>query len=136
MSQINLLFLHKLVAFRKHLSYAIQTSHLYYVINLHPLLPFSFHPPQTNTFQCILATNNIQSIAILQYADGLMQWTSASATRYARVGFNAGDGVKYTAIPGSGTSAIINITSTSNVQVPGQWMYQIQSTKITSLGTN
>ena len=92
--------------------------------------------PQTNTFQCILATNNIQSFAILQYADGLMQWASSTNGSYATIVFNAGDGVRYTAVPGSGTSAIINITNTSNFLVPGQWIYQLDGTKITSLGTN
>ena len=97
---------------------------------------------QTNTFQCILATNNVQTYAIFQYADGLIQWTTGDGSGGsgglggipAQVGFNAGDSVSYSNVPGSRTPAIINITSTSNVLVPGQWIFQVQNAMITSTG--
>ena len=97
---------------------------------------------QTNTFQCILATDNVLSFVIFQYADGLIQWTTGDASGGteglggipAQVGFNAGDSVSYANVPGSRTPAIINITITSNVLIPGQWIFQVQNAIITSTG--
>ena len=90
---------------------------------------------QTNTFQCILTTDTVQSYALFQYADGLIQWTAGDASggvgglggTPAQVGCNAGNGaVNYVTVPASRTPAIINITSTSNVLVPGQWIFSVQ----------
>ena len=90
---------------------------------------------QTNTFQCILATDNIKSYAIFQYADRLIQWTTGDSAggiqgldgTQAQIGLNSGDNTNYVNVPGSRTPAIINITRTSNVQVPGQWIFQLQN---------
>ena len=70
---------------------------------------------QTNTFQCILATDNIKSYIIFLYADGLIQWPSDGA----QVGFNAGDNEIYWNVPGSRTANILNITQMSNVGIGG-----------------
>ena len=94
---------------------------------------------QTNTYQCILATNGADSYAIFLYADGLIQWTTGDANggsngtggTPAKAGFNAGNGINYTTVPGSQTSEIINITSTSNVQVSGMWVFKI-TTNVTT----
>lgn len=102
-----------------------------------PLPPF-----QTNTFQCILVTDGVQSYAVFQYADGLIQWTTGDDSgglgglggTQAQVGFNAGDSENYQNVPGSRTLSIINITSTSNVLVPGQWIFEIHSNITTSTG--
>ena len=71
-----------------------------------------------------------------------MQWTTGDASggsgglggTPAQVGFNAGDSVNYANIQGSRTPAIINITSTSNVLVPGQWILSVQNAVITTTG--
>ena len=54
------------------------------------------------------------------YADGEIQWTNG-----ALAGINVGDGVNSITIPGSLTPSIINITQTSNVGIPGVWMFQV-----------
>ena len=90
---------------------------------------------QNNTFQCILATDNIQSFAIFQYADDLIQWTTGDSSGgieglggvQAQIGLNSGDNATYVNVPGSRTSAIINITRTSNILVPGLWMFRLQN---------
>ena len=98
---------------------------------------------QTNTFQCVLATDGLQSFAIFLYADGEIQWTTGDSSggsnglggTPAQVGFNAGDGVNYATFPASRTADIINIASTSNVGTPGVWIYQInEETIVTSSG--
>ena len=67
------------------------------------------------------------------YADGRIQWTTGdnsggfnglSGTE-ALVGINAGDSINHVTVPGSRTSSIINIARTSNVGIPGTWMFQV-----------
>ena len=85
-----------------------------------------------------MATNGINSFVIFLYADGEIQWTTGSASggtnglggTPAQVGFNAGDGIRFASVPGSQTAAIINITTTSNVGIPGVWIYQVDEESI------
>ena len=88
---------------------------------------------QTNTYQCILATTTGDSFVILLYADGEIQWTTGDDSggfgglggTEALAGINVGDGINNTNIPGSLTPSIINITRTSNVGIPGVWMFKV-----------
>lgn len=67
------------------------------------------------------------------YADGLIQWTSSDDSggvnglggNAARVGFSASDNSNFFTVPESGTAEIINITQTSNVNIPGTWMFRV-----------
>ena len=43
----------------------------------------------------------------------------------AVAGVSAGDGVNFETIPGSLTPSIINIDNTSNIGVPGVWIFKI-----------
>ena len=80
-----------------------------------------------------MITNGINAFVAFLYADNLIQWTTGDASggtggiggTPAQVGFNAGDGVRYFSIPGSQTAAIVNIDTTSNVGVPGLWMFRV-----------
>ncbi|CAB4037531.1 sushi domain-containing 2-like, partial [Paramuricea clavata] len=49
-------------------------------------------------------------------------------------GFNAGDGFRYFNIPNSRNPAIINITSTSNYQDPGLWIFQVDGESVENHG--
>ena len=51
-----------------------------------------------------------------------------------QAGFNAGDGIRYFSIPNSRTPSIINITSTSNYQVPGLWIFQVDGESVKNHG--
>ncbi|XP_065916878.1 uncharacterized protein [Dysidea avara] len=84
---------------------------------------------KTNTFQCVLATSEVESFVIFLYADGRIQWTTGgrSRGREALAGINGGDGFNFVTIPGSQTPSIINITQTSNVGIPGIWMYSLRT---------
>ena len=72
------------------------------------------------------------------YADEEIQWTTGDNSggkdglggTPAQVGFNAGDGVRSASVPGSQTAAIINITMTSNIGVPGVWIFQVSGEDI------
>lgn len=98
-----------------------------------PLLHVPFvQPAATNTFQCVLATNGTSSFILFLYADGLMNWIASDqdGTYPALVGFNAGDGVASLTIPTSRTERVLDITTSSNVQKPGLWLFRSDSTDI------
>ena len=76
------------------------------------------------------------------YADGEIQWTTGDASggrgglggTPAQVGFNAGDGLRYAAIPQSQTSEILNIASTSNIGSPGVWVFRTDEDAVVIAG--
>ena len=67
------------------------------------------------------------------YPNGKMQWTTGDDSggidglggTEAVAGINTGDGVNSITIPGSLTPSIINISQTSNVGIPGVWMFTV-----------
>jgi len=67
------------------------------------------------------------------YACGRIQWTTGDRSNgvngfggsEALAGINAGNGVNQFTIPGSRTSEIINIDHTSNVDIPGIWIFRV-----------
>ncbi|XP_043849817.1 IgGFc-binding protein-like [Dromiciops gliroides] len=89
---------------------------------------------KANTFQAVLASGTNASYILLYYGD--IQWTTGVASggspndglggtpAQVEAGFNSGTAQDYFNIPGSRTSAIIHITSTSNVGIPGLWAFR------------
>ena len=77
------------------------------------------------------------------YADEEIQWTTGDNSggkdglggTPAQVGFNAGDEVRSASVSGSQTPAIINITMTTNIGVPGAWIFQVNEEEI-NIDTN
>ena len=54
-----------------------------------------------------------------------MQWSISDFDRlHAVAGISAGDGINFNTIPESQTAEIINVDETSNVGIPGVWMFQ------------
>ena len=86
-----------------------------------------------NTFQCVIATRrsdnrrgNAETFVIFHYADEQIQWSiprTESDLLHAQVGFNNQNG-NY-ALPGATTAEVINITQTTNVGIPGKWIFQV-----------
>ena len=76
-----------------------------------------------NTFQCVLVTDGALSFVIFLYGD--IQWTRASRDNPAVAGVNVGDGIRQLNVSGSLTEDIINIPTTTNVGVPGVWIFQL-----------
>ena len=62
--------------------------------------------------------------------------TSNEICHVLQVGFDAGDGVNYFALPASRTSEIINVTSMSNVNIPGLFIFGVDSAGIKQGGCN
>lgn len=81
----------------------------------------------TNTFQIVLATDEIRSFAFLLYHD--LQWTTTSTTGNisGQAGFNAGDGVIFQMLPYSRTNYVNQLVNISNVNVPGLFVFRIDS---------
>ncbi|KAJ7304146.1 hypothetical protein JRQ81_011674 [Phrynocephalus forsythii] len=81
----------------------------------------------------LLTTNGKISFIMLNYDD--IQWTTGIASGGnaktglggipAQAGFDSGDKVNFYNIPGSRTPDIINIGKTTNVKVPGRWVFQV-----------
>ena len=44
-----------------------------------------------------------------------------------QAGYNAGDGLRFFNIPGSGTHEVLELPYTSNIEMPGRWMYRVDS---------
>jgi hypothetical protein len=107
---------------------------------------FSSHVDKLNTFQVVLTTDGVQSFVIFHYLDNGMQWESGDADggvagfiplggtgTSATAGFDAGDNVNFSTIPGSlmpGISTLLH--NGSNVSVPGQWVFQVNTSVVSS----
>ena len=100
-------------------------------------------PHQTNTFQCILASDGFMSYVIFLYADGLIQWTTGSASggigglggTPAQVGFNAGDMINFASHVDSQTAAIVDIEISSIPEgrsEAGMLVYRVDGSEINS----
>ena len=75
-----------------------------------------------------MVTDGSLSFVIFLY--GEIQWPAAGRGRPALVGVNAGDGIKQLNVSESLTADIINITTTSNIGVPGVWIFQVNGDDI------
>lgn len=87
-----------------------------------------------NTFQCVLATNEFESFVFFLYNDGGIQWTTGDDSggtnglggNEAVVGISSGNYFSdYTYIPFSLSPNILHIDKTSNVGIPGVWMFKV-----------
>ncbi|XP_056012711.1 sushi domain-containing protein 2-like [Ostrea edulis] len=93
---------------------------------------------KSNTFQAVLVKNEKRSFVIFNYLR--IDWTTGSNSlgnthtglggSPAQAGFNAGDRKNYYSIEGAQTDAVINLTQTSNVGIPGKWVFQVDGNSI------
>ncbi|XP_031557799.1 nidogen-like [Actinia tenebrosa] len=87
---------------------------------------------KNNTFQAVLVTNGDQTFVIFNYLTRGLQWAKGYHSQwkgakyaYAQVGFSAGDFVRYSTLPGSGTNQVHWLASKSNMNTPGRWIYKV-----------
>uniref|UniRef100_A0A914QBN4 Uncharacterized protein n=1 Tax=Panagrolaimus davidi TaxID=227884 RepID=A0A914QBN4_9BILA len=87
-----------------------------------------------NSFQAILTTNGDNSFVIFLY--NKIQWTTGSASNGdanglggtpAQVGFDAGDGENRYMLNVSCTNDVLNVNNLSNIGVPGEFVFQVDS---------
>uniref|UniRef100_A0A670Z162 Alpha-tectorin n=1 Tax=Pseudonaja textilis TaxID=8673 RepID=A0A670Z162_PSETE len=91
-----------------------------------------------NTFQALLISDGTSSFAMFNYEE--INWTTGTASGgdpltglggvMAQAGFNGGNSTNYFSIPGSRTPDIVNIEETTNVNVPGRWVFKIDGREI------
>ncbi|NXG14871.1 SNED1 protein, partial [Grallaria varia] len=97
----------------------------------------SFSP--VNTFQIVLITDGKLSFTIFNYES--IAWTTGMHASSggdfaglggiaAQAGFNAGDGKRYFNIPGSRTDDIADVEMTTNVGIPGRWVFRIDDAQV------
>ncbi|XP_029472488.1 sushi, nidogen and EGF-like domain-containing protein 1 [Rhinatrema bivittatum] len=103
----------------------------------------SFSP--VNTFQTVLITDGEFSFTIFNYES--VTWTTGMHASSggdfaglggiaAQAGFNAGDGKRYFNIPGSRTDDIVDVEMTTNVGIPGRWVFRIDDSQVQVGGCN
>lgn len=78
-----------------------------------------------------MVTDGTHSFVIFLYGDNLINWSVGQASSvHAQAGFNAGDGVRHYTVPGSRTSSIVNIETTSNIGVAGKYVFRVDEATI------
>ena len=90
----------------------------------------------------MLVTDGDSSLALLLYADGLIEWTTGDSDGGmdglggdpADVGFINSDPFDEFFIPDSNTSNIVNIDDLSNVGTAGLWIFQVDGENISLTG--
>ncbi|KAL8173656.1 UNVERIFIED_CONTAM: hypothetical protein K2H54_014179 [Gekko kuhli] len=93
---------------------------------------------KVNIFQAVLTTDGTSSFAMFNYEE--INWTTGTASGgdpltglggvMAQAGFNGGNNTNYFSIPGSRTAEIVNIEETTNVNLPGRWVFRIDGREI------
>ncbi|MCA9605715.1 MAG: DUF4215 domain-containing protein [Myxococcales bacterium] len=106
---------------------------------------FDSHVDLVNSFQIVLTDESAVGAAgdfdvEIRYEQ--LEWTTGDASdgvgglggTPAQAGFDAGNTRDFLALPGSLTSAVLALETTSNVGIPGVWRFQIRSGAVTICG--
>jgi hypothetical protein len=100
---------------------------------------FSSGTDKLNTFQTVLRERADTGAGDfdIEFRYGQLEWTTGGASGGinglggvpAQAGFDAGDGVNFFTLPGSRTSAVLDLANTSNVSPanPGLWSFAIRN---------
>ncbi len=106
------------------------------IVTWHLVGYYAMHDTSQNSFQLILT--NRSDVAPGDFDVELRyeqcQWTTGDASggtgglggTPASAGFDAADGLRSLALPGSGAATVLGLCTTSNVGVPGLWRYQVR----------
>ena len=89
---------------------------------------------QENTFHSILASDGQVSYVLMMYTQ--ISWTLTNSTLPAWVGFSAGDGTRYTSVTDTFSVSIRNLSSTSNINQAGVWIFRVDENTVLSGGKN
>lgn len=106
------------------------------VVTWHNVGFYSRNNSLENTFQLVILSNELldqDHLWRVQFRYARCEWTTGDASggqngfggTPAQAGFDAGDGQRFEILPGSGTPAVLNLCTTSNVGVPGIWEFDI-----------
>ena len=110
------------------------------VVSWHNVGYFNIHDDKRNDFQLIVTDRSEIAPgdfdAEFRYAR--CEWTTGDASQGmngfggvpAQAGFDAGDRVNFFTLPGSRTMGILDVCRTSNVDVPGRWIFSIRNGQV------
>jgi MYXO-CTERM domain-containing protein len=108
---------------------------------------YNSHVDRANSFQLVLTDTSALGAAgdfDVEFRYNRCEWTTGAFSggvgglggTPAQAGFDAGNGVDYTELPGSRTAAILDLCTSSNVDDTGVWRYQIRSGAVTACGND
>ncbi|TKR68245.1 hypothetical protein L596_024251 [Steinernema carpocapsae] len=104
---------------------------------------FDYVKDWQNTFQVVIATDEIRTFAIYNYAR--LNWTSSNQAgglngfggkQAAMAGFNGGNGTGWYPLPYSGHGRIWKLGYFSNVLTPGRWVHRVDEVIVPAGCTN
>ncbi|MEZ4395006.1 MAG: nidogen-like domain-containing protein [Polyangiales bacterium] len=108
---------------------------------------YASHVDKLNNFQLILEDRSAERVAgdfDVEFRYDRCEWTTGDASggsmglggTPAQAGFDAGDTMNSTTLPGSRTMAVLNLCTTTNVTggAPGLWRFQIRSGGVSQCG--
>jgi autotransporter-associated beta strand protein len=78
---------------------------------------YAYGVDKLNTFQLVLASDGLQTYALMLYPTGAIQWDRGIVSpenTYATVGYDAGDGLNYFNVAGSRTAAVRQLDTATN----------------------
>lgn len=88
-----------------------------------------------NTFQIVIASDGQDSFICYHYLDDGINWITSSGKESpyypdppAQAGFDSGEGRRYYRLPNSGTKQVKDLATSSNINVPGAWIYRMGRT--------
>lgn len=85
-----------------------------------------------NTFQIVISSDGQDSFAWYHYLDDGINWITSMGKESpfypdppAQAGFDSGENMRYYRFPQSGTQQIRDLATSSNINVPGAWLFKI-----------
>ncbi|XP_033630594.1 uncharacterized protein LOC117292594 [Asterias rubens] len=82
-------------------------------------------PMARQTFQAVIVTDGRRAYTIFNYKE--IDSTSSRFYMHTQVGYNAGDGVAYYAVPKSLTDQIYDIEERTNIGTRGRWLFRLDT---------
>ena len=102
---------------------------------------FHFTVVQTNTFQCMLATDGVRSFTIFLYLDEGIQWgegaqigLDAVQTSFSSVIVDFNLCPLYLSLPGALQESSVDIESASNTGTPGKYGFRLDTVVVIEAG--
>jgi cysteine-rich repeat protein len=101
---------------------------------------FASHVDLLNSFQLVVMQAPGEAAGVidveLRYEE--CRWTTGDVSMgiAAQAGFDAGDRMHFLTLPGSRTSAILDVCTTSNVAMPGVWRFSIRGAITATCGNS
>lgn len=96
---------------------------------------------QTNTFQCVLATDGVRSFTWFLYLEDGIQWGEGAQIGFDAVSTELGDTINDTdifplsfSLPGALQNESVDIDETENTGIAGKWAFRLDPANILQAG--